>query len=127
MTRALLILNDQETRTKAARWAMTAPGGTRIEFKRPQRSLDQNSRMWAMLTEVSEQVEYFGKKRTPDVWKDLFSAAYRQVEMLPGLDGQSFVQVGLRSSDLSKEEMSGLMELIAAYGAEHGVTFKEAA
>lgn len=127
MTRALLILNTGADRSKALHWIANAPDGTRVEFKRPQRSLDQNSRMWAMLTEVSEQVEYFGKKRTPEVWKDLFSAAYRQIEMLPGLDGQSFVQVGLRSSDLSKEEMSGLMELIAAYGAEHGVTFKEAA
>ena len=28
---------------------------TRVEFKGPKRTLDQNSRMWAMLTDVSRQ------------------------------------------------------------------------
>lgn len=126
MSRATIILSDDAERKKAVRWAMLAPVNTRVEFKRARRSVDQNSRLWAMLTEVSTHVEYYGKKRDAETWKDLFTAAYREIEMLPGLDGRSFVQVGLRTSDMSKEELTGLMQLIEAYGAEHGVVFKEA-
>lgn len=40
-----------------------------------------------------------------------------------GIDPGSFVLLGLRTSDMSKEEMSALIELIHAFGAEHNVTF----
>jgi hypothetical protein len=43
--------------------------------------------------------------------------------MIRNIDGNGFVDLGVHSSDLSKAEMSELMELIAAFGANHGVTF----
>ena len=53
-------------------------------------------------------------------------ALHREVRMVPNLDGTGFVNLGTRSSDLSKEEMSDLMEIISAFGASHGVEFNEA-
>ena len=38
-------------------------------------------------------------------------------------EGQVFVQLGRSSSDLSREEMSDLIELIAEWGARNGIEF----
>lgn len=126
MTRATLILHGQRDRLKAADWAMRLPSGTRIDFKAPKRTLEQNAKMWAMLTDVASQVEHGGRRYSPDAWKVLFLyACGREVQFLPALDGATFVPWGQSSSDLSKEEMSMLIEFIAAWGAEHGVRFSD--
>lgn len=125
MSRALLLISSDRDRQRAAAWAMSAPINTRIEFKAPRRSLDQNARMWAMLTEVAAKVPYHGIKLSPDDWKLIFlDALKREVRMVPNLDSTGFINLGRSSSDLSKSEMSDLMELIAEFGARNGVTFK---
>jgi hypothetical protein len=124
MSRATIVINGDIDRRRAAGWAMKAPAGTRIEYKASKRSLPQNSRMWAMLTDVATQVPWHGIKLTPDDWKLLFlDALKRELRMVPNIDGNGFVNLGRSSSDLSKEEMGDLIELIAAFGANHGVVF----
>ncbi len=86
------------------------------------RSLDQNSRMWAMLADIAEQVSWHGTKLTPVEWKDVFSASLKRQKAVPGLDG-GFVVVGGRTSEMSIREMGDLQELMEAFGAEHGVRF----
>jgi Tfp pilus assembly protein PilO len=127
MSRAFLILSNETVRQKAVHWCQNAPARTRVEFKAPRRSLPQNARMWAMLTDVAQQVPWHGLKLTADDWKLIFlDALKREVRMVPNLDGNGFVSLGRSSSDLTKEEMGDLMELIAAFGANHGVVFQEA-
>jgi hypothetical protein len=123
MTRALVVIRSDADRQLIETWARKAPALTRVEFKKPRRSLEANARMWAMLTEVAQQVEWYGEKLTPEDWKDVFSASLRRARVVPGIDAGSFVPLGMRTSDMSKEEMSQLMELIAAFGAERGVRF----
>jgi hypothetical protein len=126
MTRALISIASEQDRTRAARWATQAPAGTRIEFKAPKRSLPQNDRLWAMLTDVASQKEHASRKYTPDQWKILFMhACGREVQFLPSLDGATFIPWGQSSSDLSKAEMTELIEFIHAWGAEHGVIFHD--
>lgn len=126
MSRALVILNSKADRQKVANWAMKLPPGTRCEFKEPKRSVPQNDRMWAALTDVATQVPYHGIKLSADDWKLLFlDALKREVRMVPNLDGTGLVSLGRSSSDLSKQEFSDLLELIAAFGAEHGVQFQD--
>lgn len=128
MSRALVILDSRFQRQKAADWCWALKDGTRVEFKAPKRSDDQNAKMWVLLSEVASQVDHMGKRYTPDEWKILFMhACGREVKFLPGLDGKTFVPWGQSSSDLSKQEMSDLIEFIHAWGAEHGVTFNEPA
>ena len=126
MSRALIIIGSPNDRQRVGAWAQKAPFGTRVEFKAAKRSLPQNDRMWAMLTDVAQQLPWHGVKLRPDDWKLIFlEALKRELRMVPNLDGTGFVNLGRSSSDLSKEEMSNLMELIAAFGAQHGVVFKE--
>jgi len=126
MSRVTLILNTPATRERAAKWCLHAPPGTRVELKEPKRSLPQNDRFWAMLTDVSRQVTHHGVKLSPDDWKLVFlDALGRELRMVPNLDGTGFVNLGRSSSDLSKAEMTDLIELIFAYGAKHGVEFHD--
>lgn len=126
MSRALVVLNSKAERAKVADWAMRLPFGTRVEFKEAKRSGDQNSKMWAMLTEIATQVPYHGIKLAADDWKLIFlDALKREVRMVPNLDGTGFVSLGRSSSDLSKAEFSDLIELMHKFGAEHGVAFQD--
>jgi hypothetical protein len=123
MSRALLVLSSQAIREKAARWVSIAPDGVRLEFKRPRRSLEQNSKMWAMLTEISEQLDWRGQRYTPEDWKDYLMHALRKARWMPDEDG-GMVPIGMRTSDLSKDEMGDLIELMTEFGARHGVNFE---
>jgi hypothetical protein len=126
MARAIIVINSQLDRQKAMSWAHKAPYGTRVEFKAAKRTLPQNDRMWAMLTEIAQQLTWHGVRLTADDWKLVFlDALKREVRMVPNIDGNGFVNLGRSSSDLSKQEFSDLMEIIAAFGAQHGVVFSE--
>lgn len=126
MGRALVILDSPVSRQRAATWVHKAPHGTRVEFKASKRSLPQNDRMWAMLTDVARQVPWHGLTLSPDDWKLIFlDALKREVRAVPNLDGTGFVNIGRSSSDLSKSEMGDLMTLIEEFGARHGVVFHD--
>lgn len=125
MTRYLLTLNTPADRLRAVTLIHKAPAGTRVEVKGARRSLPQNDRMWAMLTELSVQLAWHGKKLRPDDWKlVMLDGLKRELRVVPNIDGTGFVNLGRSSSDLTKQEMSDLMELIAAFGAQHGVAFQ---
>ena len=128
MSRALVTLNTVASRQKVAHWAMTAPWGTRVEFKEAKRTTDQNARMWAMLTDVAQQLPWHGQRLSADDWKLIFlSGLNQEMRLVPNINGNGFVNLGRSSSDLSKAEMGELMDLIEAFGAQHGVTFHEGA
>ena len=124
MSRYLVKLTSPSERIRALRLVELAPEGARVEVKAAKRSLPQNDRMWAMLTDVAMQLPWHGVKLTPDDWKLLFlDALKREVRAVPSLDNTGFVNLGRSSSDLSKDEMSDMIELIYKFGAEHGVAF----
>lgn len=127
MSRATLILNTMADRNKAREWITKAPPGTRVEFKRVKRTLPQNDRMWAMLTDIADQKEHMGMKLNTEVWKSIFYDAALNIKTtyVPTLDGQSVIPLGYRTSELSKEEMSDLLECMMAWGAENGVIFHD--
>jgi hypothetical protein len=129
MSRALITLRGSADRARAMSWVEKAPAGTRITFQATKRSIPQNDKMWAMLTEVAQQLPWHGIKLTPDDWKLVFLDALkrdaRMVRLVPNIDGDGFVNLSSRSSDLSKEEMGDLLTLIERFGAEHGVKFKD--
>lgn len=126
MSRALITIKGEEDRALGAKWIAKAEPGTRIEFKAMKRTLPQNDRMWAMLTDIAMQLPWHGHKLRPDDWKILFlDALNREVYAVPDLYGIGTVNLGRSSSDLSKDEMAQLMELMAAFGAEHSVKFRD--
>lgn len=91
-------------------------------IKPAKRSTAQNSRLWAMLAEISAQVDWYGQRLTAEEWKDVFSAAMKRTKVVPGIDG-GFVVCGQSTSRMTVAEMSEMQELMEAFGAEKGVRF----
>jgi hypothetical protein len=128
MSRYYFILHTKADRIRAVNTIAAAPDGARVEVKAARRSVEQNSRMWAMLTDIAMQLPWHGKKLRPDDYKILFmDALKRETHAIPNLDGTGFVDLGRSSSDLSKQEMSDMIELMSEFGARHGVTFGDEA
>lgn len=124
MDRALVVLETPADREKACRWVMGVSPGSRVEFKAPKRSLPQNDKLWALLTEVKEQMDARGIDYSTDQWKVVFLHAWgREVQFLPAWNSdKTFVPYGQSSSDLSKEEMSSFIEFIIAQATLKGLT-----
>ena len=64
---------------------------------------------------------------SPEDWKHMFTATLKRLDVVPNLDGTGFVALGMHTSTMTIRQMSDLMELIAAFGAERGVRFMEPA
>lgn len=130
MTPHTVILTGENRRMIAHRIISQAPSGSVMKVEPPGRTIPQNDRLHAMCTDVAMQVEWAGAKRNVEAWKDIFTAALRSanhgLDVVPGING-GFVLLGMHTSQMKKQEVSDLMELIAAFGAEHGVTFNEPA
>ena len=94
-----------------------------LEIRPEKRSDAQNRRLWAMLRDISEQVNWHGQKLTDENWKHVFTAALKRQQVVPGLDG-GFVVLGISTSKMTKAEMAELQTLMEAFGAEQGVKFK---
>ena len=104
----------------------------RITIGEPKRTLAENAKLHAMLSEVAEQVEWAGKKRDVEVWKRLMVSAWcrargEPVEILPALDGHGIDIVPVRTSKLSKRDCAELIEFVYAWGADNDVRFTEVA
>lgn len=123
--RRTFVLAHDQARKLAAQACQDEPDGVVVTFREPTRSLEQNAALWAALAEVSRQVEWYGRKLDPEDWKHVFTASLKKLDVVPNIDGTGFVALGMSTSRMSKREMSDLLELIHAFGAERGVQFRE--
>jgi hypothetical protein len=124
----VVILSSDFRRRQAQSLIQRAPEGSVVEVKPPRRTLPQNDRLHALVTDVARQVEWAGAKRNVEAWKDIFTAALRSanhgLDIVPGING-GFVLLGMHTSDMKVAEVNDLMALIEAFGAEHGVLFSD--
>jgi hypothetical protein len=119
-----LILNSMFARERAVAAVLKAPDGYICRVEEPKRTVDQNSRLWAMLADVAMS-KPLGRMHTPEEWKCIFmSACGWEVAFLPGLDGR-FLPYGYRSSQLTKKQMTDLQDFIGAWGTENGVRWSK--
>jgi hypothetical protein len=123
MKRTFILAHDQ-ARRNAVRFVAEAPAGYCVTVSEPTRNLEQNAAMWAMLTDVSEQVVWHGRRLSPESWKHIFTSSLKKQDVVPGLDG-GFVVLGQSTSSMTKREMSDLLELIASFGAQENVRFSD--
>jgi len=124
MSRAQFILSNDDVRDRVCQIVVGAPGGTRVLIQDPKRTIPQNSLLWLLLTEISRSVTHQERTYTPEEWKVLaLHALGRELKFLPALDGRTFVPFGYSSSDLSKDEMSEMIEFLYCFAAQHGVVF----
>jgi hypothetical protein len=122
--RAFILSHDQ-ARSGAIQCIKSAPEGYCVTISEPTRTLEQNSLLWPLLDAMSKQVDWHGQKLSSADWKDLLTASLRQQRAAPAIDGKGFVVFGERTSTYTKSMFSQLIELIYAFGAQHGVDFNK--
>lgn len=128
MSRRIVILDRPSAAKQAHAYIdqATQAGGYQVEFKKATRTTPQNSKLWAMLSDIAGQVQHNGMSLSPEDWKVL--AMYelnRETRLSASMYGEAVVPLGRSSSRLSKAEMSDLIELLYKFGAERGVKWSE--
>jgi hypothetical protein len=103
--------------------------GDQVRVGPPDRLLVQNARFHAMCGDVARQSKYMGRTLSLAQWKVLLISAFtiesgEEADMVPGLTGE---YVNLRESTalMSIRRIASLIEYVACWGAENGITFKE--
>jgi hypothetical protein len=118
------VLTNAFSRERFKRIVDQAPAGYIAIVEEPKRTLDQNNKLWAMLTDVSVAMP-LGRRHTPDDWKAIFmNACGWECQFVEGLDGRPFPK-GFRSSHLTKSQMGDLINFIQAFGDENGVRWSD--
>ncbi|MFW3166299.1 recombination protein NinB [Pseudomonas syringae pv. syringae] len=93
------------------------------------RTLEQNAKLWAMLGDISRQVDWpvngVMQKLDSEDWKALMTAAARQeVRMASGING-GVVMLGESTKRMSVAELGDVIECMYVFGAEKGVRWTE--
>ena len=124
--RKYFILAHDFARSNAKIAVAEAPEGYAVEIKPITRSLAQNAKLHALITDIAKVLEWAGAKRDVETWKRLLTAAWLRargepIEMLPALDGHGVDIVFRRTSELTINEMIELIEYIQAWAADKNI------
>lgn len=110
---------------------LAADGAVEIIVRpvKSRRTLEQNAKLWAMLADISRQVEWpvngVMQRLDTEDWKALMtSACRREVRMAAGIDG-GVVMLGVSTRRMTVAELGDLIEFMHAFGAERGVVWSD--
>lgn len=132
MERRVYRLGSETHRQFIGSLVVALPAGYIVTIDPPRRSLEQNKRLHAMLSDIAASgFEWGGCRRTVDELKVLFVSAHaietgRAQEVVQGFESEP---VALRESTatMSKERLGSLMDYIEAWCANHGIKLSEVA
>ena len=99
-------------------------GPITVTLGRPKRNTKQNALLWALLGEVSQQVDWYGQRLSAEDWKNVCTASLTKQSAVPGIDG-GVVMVGASTSKMDKQTFSNLIEVVYSFGAQQGVKFSD--
>jgi len=96
-----------------------------VTISEPTRSLEQNAKLHAMLSDISRQAVFMGKKRSVEFWKGLFVSGWQiatgqNPEIVPGLEGE-FINIRESTARMSVKKLSGVIEYVDAYCAMNSI------
>lgn len=126
-------LRNEQVRLNSLNFIRTLPLDDRkplvVEVKPITRTLEQNAKLHALLSDIAKQCEFQGKKRDIETWKMIMVSAHKiatggQAEMAIGLEGEV---INLRESTakMSIKRLASLIEYITAWGVANGVKFND--
>jgi len=101
-----------------------------VEIKSRGRSLDQNAKLHAMFGDIAaSKFQFAGKERTADEWKVILISGHSiatggQGEVIAGIEGE-LICIRESSAAMSASRMASLIEYVSAFGAEHGINFRD--
>jgi hypothetical protein len=132
--RTFVLAHDQ-ARNNAARFCMEAPAGWMVVMSEPVKRRIQEEKYHAMIADIARQVEHIGRKWDSDDMKRLLiddfademriagTPLHHDGRVIPSLDGQRIVQLGIQSRDFYVKEAAQFIEFLYSFGAARGVKF----
>lgn len=103
------------------------PARVTVEEAQSVRSLEQNAMFHAICGEVAAKREWCGQRLDCEGWKRLFVDAWArtsgktQARVVPSLDGQSVVALGIQTRRLPIADMADLIEFAQAWCVDNNV------
>ena len=127
--RIFRLVHDQ-ARALALECVKTAPEGYIVTVAEPTRTLDQNAALHAAISDIAKQVTWHGEKMDTESWKRLLTAAWARAvhepaKLVPALDGNGFDVLYRRTSQMTKAELSSLIDYLHAWGTDQGVRWSD--
>ena len=132
------ILAHDMARVNAARAVQAAPDGYMVQISEPTKKREQEEKYHAMIGDIAKQCEFMGGKLDADDWKrllvDMFAKVMRDMgtplhhdgRVIPSLDYERVVQLGIQTRDFWVREAADFIEYLFSFGAENGVIFSAA-
>lgn len=121
--RRTIFLDTKRGREHAKQMIDRAPEDYVCRVSQRTRTDDQNRKLWPMLADIQRQVPEMTRFSAEDLKLRFLNALGAEMRFLPELEGAGVFPVGLRSSTLTVEQFSALIELLFAFGAKHGVVW----
>lgn len=118
--RTVFLVGDTQ-RAYAKRLIDQAPAGWIVKVAEATRSDAQNRLMWPLIDDLRRQVPEFAAFSAEDMKLRFLNALGMEMRFLPALEGAGMFPVGQRSSTLTKNQFSALIELMFMTGAQRGV------
>jgi hypothetical protein len=121
-----------------------APEGARVVFDyEPPKTNPQERKYHAMIKDISQHCLFLNQSWDAEEWKRLLIDAFVRVmreqakaenkpdpfgdqgRVVPALDGQGIVQLGIQSRKFSKPVAAQFIEYLYSYGAENNVNWSD--
>lgn len=128
--RRTFVLGSETHRQFVGSLIAATPPGWVVDLMPPRRSLGQNSRLHALLSEIADSgFALNGRRFTVDELKTLFVSAWmietgKESDIVAGLDGHA-VQLRRSTTTFTKEELGSLMDFIEAECAQRNIQLRE--
>ena len=107
--------------------ALHAGKKMRLEIKQARRSNEQNDMFHSIINTITKKMAQAGSKWDADDWKRLLIDQWanemgRKIgKVLPSLDGERVVQLGLQSHKFTIEESSEFIDWLIAWATDKGI------
>lgn len=130
MDKRTFYLISSRVRDNALAAVNEAEPGAIVSVSPPKRSLEQNAKLHAILTDLARSpLTWAGKRRTVEEWKMLAVSAHAVAtkeagEIIPGLEGE-FVAIRESTAQMSVKRASSLIEYLISFCLAHDVPLKE--
>lgn len=136
--RRKFVLVSSAVRGLAARSIHTAPEGWEVLLQPPVKRREQEERYHAMLGDIAAQWIFMGRRWDRESMKRLLIDAFAQVmkdqgtplrhdgSVVPSIDGQRVVQLGVQSRQFTVREASEFIEYLNEFGADHAIRWSDA-
>lgn len=103
----------------------------RIDEKQATRTLEQNDKFHAICSDIAKQKMWAGQWIDTEGWKRLLMDSWAraenriQVRVVPSLDGQSIVNLGIQTRNMRVADMADLIAFAEAYAIDNEVTLND--